>query len=351
MTRLRPKGETATLHATPPPRYSHLQRLTDGTGVFEHARFDIPRRAHGYCVDDVARALLVAVRAEEQADPIREMSETYLRFLERAIDPSGLAHNRMAVDGNWTDEPALGDWWGRTLWATGVASIQAADPSMRRDAAAVFHRAARSVPTALHTAAFAALGAGPVLLADPTDGAAQRLVERFVAMLPVHPGSAWPWPENRLRYGNGSVAEAAIVSGRALQDPAITARGLSMLSFLLGRETRSGHLSVTGTGGRGPTETEAQFDQQPIEVAAIGDACVAAFAATADPAWLDGVELAWSWFEGDNDSGVSMIDTETGAGFDGLEPDGRNLNRGAESTLAALATWQLARRFLPLSAA
>jgi hypothetical protein len=351
MTRLLPSGETAAVRRTPEPRYGHLERLTDGIGVFEHARFDIPRRAHGYCVDDVARALLVTVHAPDQTDTFREMTATYLRFLERAIAPNGLAHNRMAVDGGWTDEPALGDWWGRALWATGVASVQAADPSTRRVASVVFHRAAQPVPAALHTAAFAALGAGPVLLADPSDQAARRVLEGFAAMLPVDPSSAWPWPEDRLRYGNGSVAEAAIVTGRALQDQAIVDRGLSMLAFLLETETRSGHLSVTGTRGRGPTEREAQFDQQPIEVAAIGDACVAAFAATADPAWLDGVQLAWSWFEGDNDSGISMIDMDTGAGFDGLEPGGRNLNRGAESTLAAIATWQLARRFLPLSAA
>ncbi|MCU1472422.1 glycosyltransferase [Amnibacterium sp.] len=351
MTRLRPGGGTATPGHVDPPRYGHLQRLTDRTGVFEHARYDVPRRAHGYCVDDVARALLVTVRAPEQTDIVRGMTATYLGFLGSAVGPSGLAHNRMDVDGLWTDEASVGDWWGRTVWATGIASVHAVDPSTRRAAAAVFDRAAQRDAIALHTVAFAVLGAGPVLLAAPSHLAARRILERFAAMLPVDPGSAWPWPEDRLRYANGSVAEAVIVTGRALNDRAIVDRGLSMLRFLLQTETRSGHLSVTGTEGRGPAEVEAQFDQQPIEVAAIGDACVAAFAATGDPAFIDGVRLAWAWFEGDNDSGIPMIDLETGAGFDGLETTGRNLNRGAESTLAALATWQLARRFLSLSAA
>lgn len=351
MTRLRPGGGTAALDRPASPRYGHLERLSDSIGVFEHARYDVPRTAHGYCVDDVARALLVTAREPEQTDALRGMSSVYLRFLHDAVDPAGRAHNRRNVDGLWTDEPALGDWWGRAIWSTGVVSIHAVDHSTRDAAAAVFGRAAQRDPVALHTAAFAALGAAAVLLAASSDAAARRIVEGFAAMLPSRAGAAWPWPEERLRYGNGSVAEAAIVSGRALQDPAIVERGLMMLAFLLETETRSGRLSVTGTGGRGPADREQQFDQQPIEVAAIADACAAAFDTTEDPEWIDGIRMAWRWFEGDNDSAVPMIDFETGAGFDGLEPSGRNLNRGAESTLAALSTWQLARRLLLPSAA
>jgi hypothetical protein len=351
MTGLDPGRGTAVLDRVEPPRYHHLQRLTDRIGVLEHARYDVPRTSHGYCVDDVARALLVTVHEPEQTDALRGMSSTYLRFLQRAIDPTGLAHNHMAANGMWTDEPAMGDWWGRAVWASGVSSIHAADASTRRTAGAVFRRAARRAPICLHTGAFAALGGAAVLLAVPANRAARRLLERFAVMLPTEIDPRWPWPEDRLRYGNGSVAEAVIVTGRALGDPAIVDLGLAMLGFLLRTETRSGRLSVTGTDGRGAADREPQFDQQPIEVAAIAAACVTAFAATADPRWIDGVRIAWAWFEGDNDSGVPMVDAETGAGFDGLEPVGRNLNRGAESTSAALATWQLARRFLLPSAA
>ena len=120
--------------------------------------------------------------------------------------------------------------------------------------------------------------------------------------------------------------------------------GLGMLRFLVGVETAGGHLSVTGTGGRGPAQTAAQFDQQPIEVAAIADACARAFDITDDPSWRDAVATTWAWFMGDNDASTPMYDPESGAGFDGLEPDGRNENRGAESTLAALSTYQQARR-------
>lgn len=351
MSRLRPGGGTAALDRLDAPRYGHLQRLSDGFGVFEHARYDVPRRSHGYCVDDVARALLVTVREPEQTDALAAMTSASLRFLQSAIAPTGRAHNRRNADGLWTDEPAVGDWWGRAVWATGVVSIHAVDPSTRGAAETVFRRATQCDPVTLHTGAFAALGAAAVLRATPSDVAARRVLEVFAAMLPSEAPPGWPWPEERLRYGNGSVVEAVIVTGRALDDPPTLERGLMLLSFLLETETRAGRLSVTGTGGRGPGDRAPQFDQQPIEVAAIADACAAAFAATGDRDWLDGVRLAWAWFEGDNDTAVPMIDLETGAGFDGLEPTGRNLNRGAESTLAALSTWQLARRLLLPTAA
>ncbi|WP_375399327.1 glycosyltransferase [uncultured Amnibacterium sp.] len=326
---------------TPPtPQYAHLARLSDARGLFEHARYADPRPEHGYCTDDVARGLLATIRTSDSLRVPPHLMTTYLGFLEQAIGSQGRAHNRMSVSGTWTDEPGAGDWWGRAVWALGVASTTAPVPSVRSRAARAFDRAARQAPVHLHAAAFATLGAGPVLRARPGHGPAERIVRRFAEMVTPGDDTVWPWPEARLRYGNGSIAEATILAGVVLGDDAVRRHGLRLLRFLLDTEVRNGRLSVTGVGGRGPGEHGPQFDQQPIEVAAIADACARAFAVTGDPAWLDGIRLAWSWFEGDNDSGVPMVDLATGAGFDGLEPAGRNQNRGAESTLAALSTWQ-----------
>ena len=140
------------------------------------------------------------------------------------------------------------------------------------------------------------------------------------------------------------MAEALILAGHVLVDPVALRRGLELLDFLLTTETRDGHLSVTPVGGRGPEETGPAFDQQPIEVAALADACARAFAITGDERWSAGVELSLGWFLGDNDSSTPMVDLGTGAGYDGLEADGRNDNRGAESTLAAISTLQQAVR-------
>jgi hypothetical protein len=154
----------------------------------------------------------------------------------------------------------------------------------------------------------------------------------------------WAWPEDRMRYANGAIPDALIAAGSALHDEALVRRGLALLELLLRVDSRDGHLSVTPAAGRGPDDRPPAFDQQPIEVAAIAEACARAFAVTGDRRWVDAVSQAWAWFEGRNDIGVMMFDAETGAGFDGLTEAGRNENRGAESTLAALSTLQCALR-------
>ena len=333
------------LRSRPAP-FAHLDRMTDDRGLFEHALLDAPRAEHGYCVDDVARALLVTAREPDPTPRVAEMTETYLAFVEAAIVRDGRAHNRMNSAGAWTDVPATGDWWGRALWALGVTSVRADRPTTRKRALKAFERAARQESHDLHAIAFAAVGAAEALKVEPLLAPARRLIYRASAMIPDKGDAAWPWPESRLRYSNGAIPEALIAGGAALGDRHVVAHGLSLLAFLVANETLDGRLSVTGNEGRDPGEEGPMFDQQPIEVAAIADACARAYDVTADKRWLDGLRLAWEWFLGSNDSSTPMIDAVTGAGYDGLTAQGRNENRGAESTLAALSTFQQARRLL-----
>jgi hypothetical protein len=327
------------------PVFEHLHRLTDRRGLFEHALHGDPRPEHGYCVDDVSRALLVVCREQRPGPELKLVGRRYLDFTLAAVQPDGSCHNRMSIDGEWSDEPGLGDWWGRALWGLGVAAAKAPTQAMRARALLGFRTAARSRSPHLRGLVFAALGAGELLLSRPAELAAQELLRDAVAAIGVEPGDVtWPWPEARLSYGNGSVVQALLLAGAVLPDPAAHARGLELLDFLLRTETRDGHLSVTPVGGRGPGDVGPGFDQQPIEVAALADACALAFTLTSDPHWLDGVQLAWSWFLGDNDASTPMFDPATGAGFDGLQADGCNLNQGAESTLALLSTAQHAQR-------
>ena len=327
-----------------PPSYSHLVALMDEHGIFEHALFDVPRRGDGYCVDDVARALIVLVREPDQTPELAARAETCLAFLEDAVDVDGRVHNRMAAGGGWTDEPALGDWWGRALWALGVTAARAPTEAARSRALNAFHRAASARSPHGRAMAFATLGATDVLAAHPDDLAANALLHDGVSTIAIPRDDPWAWPEPRLRYANAVLPEALLAAGMAMDSPRVVSQGLGMLRFLVGLETTGGRLSVTGTDGRGPGQTAAQFDQQPIEVAAIADACARAFDITDDPSWRDVVTATWAWFTGDNDASTAMFDPGSGAGFDGLERDGRNENRGAESTLAALSTYQQARR-------
>lgn len=334
------------------PVFDHLCRLTDGRGLFEHARYRTPRREHGYCVDDVARGLVVTCREPAATGPVRGLVEQYLDFTLSALAPDGSCHNRMGVDGRWQDEPGTGDWWGRAVWGLGVAAARGPSAAVRARALAGFRSAARRRSGDLRAAVFAGLGAGELLLARPAEPAARALLRGCVDALPA-PGAqeGWRWPEARLRYGNGALVEVLLLAGVTLPDAASGAAGLELLDILLAVETRDGHLSVTPVEGRGPQDVGPGFDQQPIEVAALADACARAFDLTGDPRWSTAVELAWAWFTGDNDSGVVMFDERTGGGYDGLERGGRNGNQGAESTLAMLSTAQHARRIQRAAAA
>ena len=335
---------------TPPshgqqPVFDHLERLTDDRGLFEHALVAVPRREHGYCVDDVARALVVTCR-EPAPGPSARLARGYLAFVLAALEPAGTCHNRMDVDGKWRDEAAVGDWWGRALWGLGVAAATAQTPGMRARALGGFRIAAQCRSPHLRSMAFAALGAAELLRRRPGETAARLLLADSLAAIGELPDRdrSWPWPEKRLSYANASIAEALIVAGDALADAAALDRGLSLLEFLLRTQTRHGHLSVIPVGGRGCEDIGPGYDQQPIEVSALADACASAFRITHQPCWLMGISLAWAWFLGENDSSMLMFDPRTGGGYDGLERDGRNLNQGAESTLAMLATAQQARR-------
>lgn len=328
------------------PGFDHLQRLTDERGLFEHALLRDPRRDHGYCLDDVARALVVTCREPRPNTRLQRLTRQYLDFTLSAVQRDGSCHNRMSADGEWNDAPGLGDWWGRALWGLGVAAVQAPTQAMRASALLGFRAAARRRSPHRRAMAFAALGAGELLLDRPDELSARELLLDAVAAIGTGEASHdWPWPEPRLTYANGSIPEALLVAGAALPDAAAHSRGLRMLTFLLDTEIRGGHLSLTAVSGRGPGDSAARFDQQPVEAAALADACARAYMTTSDPRWLRGMGMAWAWFKGDNDNGTAMYDPATGGGFDGLQRHGRNSNQGAESTLALLSTAQQAQRF------
>ena len=186
------------------------------------------------------------------------------------------------------------------------------------------------------------------LAANPTHWPSRSLLHDTVAAIGSVPSGRWRWPEPRLAYANATLAEAAIAAGAALERDAVLERGLAMLAWLLELETQCGHLSLTGVGGRGPGDVGPQFDQQPIEAAALADACWRAYTLTGDAQWTRGIEAAAAWFSGDNDTGMRMRDDRSGGAFDGLRPDGVNLNQGAESTLALISTMQRAQSLAAL---
>jgi hypothetical protein len=198
--------------------------------------------------------------------------------------------------------------------------------------------------------AFAALGAAEVLSIRPQHPGARALLVDAVTTIGVpKEDTAWMWPAARLTYANGTFAEAVLAAGHLLDDQLLVDRGLGMLEWLIQREQVDGVMSVAPVGGADLATAYPAFDQQPIEVAALADACVRAAEVTGDQSWFSGVTAAAGWFSGINPVRVPMYNEQTGGGFDGLHSNGRNENQGAESTLAAISTLQHAHR-LRLSA-
>lgn len=337
-------GVPALRLQAPPAPFTHLTRLTDDTGLLEHARHAVARRAHGYCTDDVARGLLVVSREPDPSPALLRLAGIYLAFLTHAQDNSGAFHNRLSYDRRWTDEPGTGDWWGRALWGLGTAVARSRAPWIRQEALLAFDLGAARRSPAPHAMAFAGLGAAEVLHRYPDHaGAATLLADAAAAVGWPESDPLWSWPRRHLAYASAAHAEVVILAGAAQQDVALRAAGLRMLSWLREFQLAGGRLSVPPAAGWHRGTPRQQFDQQPIEVAAFADACASAAAATGDTGWYDGVRASIGWFLGDNDTGSVMWDPDTGGGYDGLTPHGPNLNQGAESTLALISTLQHAR--------
>jgi hypothetical protein len=338
---------SATGFLAPPPDFGHLARMTDRRGLFEHADHTTPRREHGYCTDDMARLLVVTSR-EPDPDPVVDgLAHTALRFLVNAQGETGDSHNRMDDRGAWQDHRSVDDCWGRSLWGFGTAAARSPDHSVRQTALAHFERGTEQRSPWPRAMAFAALGAAEIVTAYAERRRALSLLADAAKV--IGPGGgwsrgSWPWPEPRLSYANAALPDAMIAAGVALQRESLQDQGLEMLTWLLDQETTGGHLSVTPAGGRGPDGTRPGYDQQPIEVATLADACARASRLTANQRWRTGLTAAITWFLGANDAGTPMWDPTTGGGYDGLQATGPNLNQGAESTLALISTLQHGRR-------
>ena len=344
--------------------YHHLRRLTTPLGLFEHALGTEPRIEHGFCVDDVARALVVTSRDRRPHAAVPALAEGYLDFVLGALDPDGRMHNRRTAQGHWADTPSTDDHWGRGVWALGVASVSGMDAGCTARAEAGLRSALRARsrwPRAMSYAALGAFAACGPLAADPFGPLAREaraLIADTRALLATGrttgrtttasttertPGRTpdWPWPEPRLTYANAVLPEALMVIGQTLGDDEALDEGLTLLAWLTELQHHDGHLSVVPAGGWSPGGHPPAYPQQPIEVAALAEASARAYEITGSRRWLAAIDQCRAWFSGANDLGLPVMDPATGGGYDGLERDSVNANQGAESTLAWLATHQI----------
>jgi hypothetical protein len=327
----------------PEPSFAHLLRLTDDTGLFEHARHLLPRRERGYTTDDVARALIAVCRRVDPDPELLRASVTYAGFLDHARRPDGRFHNRLSFDRRFTDAVGSEDSQGRALWALGTAARLASQQWLREVSAEHLRHAPDLVWDSPRANAFATLGFAEALASDFADPHIAGLLQRVALRLPRPSSGSWPWPEKRLAYCNARLPEALVAAGVALGDDSMLDDGLRLLAWLVEVETSGGHFSFTPTGGWEEGEPRPGFDQQPVEAAAMADAATRAWQVTGHREWADRVAMAAEWLLGNNDKGTALYDPATGACHDGLTPQGVNSNAGAESTVSAILALQQAR--------
>jgi glycosyltransferase involved in cell wall biosynthesis len=332
----------------PKIRMNHLSRMTDSTGVFQHATFSVPNFAEGYCTDDNARAFILAVLLDELGeDPerARTLASTSAAFLQYAFDPAKKRfRNFLSFDRRWLDEQGSEDCQGRAVWALGVGVGRSPFRSFQMMAGQLFALALPALTgfSSPRAWAFGLIGiheymrrlSGDSMVSQTRDALTVRLMELFE----VHAHEDWPWFEEALSYDNARLAQALIVSGRSTGNQAVLDRGLKALRWLTELQiSEQGHFRPIGSNGfyrRGGTRSN--FDQQPVEAHAAVSACLEAYRATRDVWWYEHAQRAFDWFIGWNDLGLELYSPETGGCRDGLHIDRLNANQGAESTLAFL---------------
>jgi len=329
-------------------KLDHLSRMTDATGIFQHALFTVPNFSEGYCTDDNARAFILALlldELEEEPEHTRTLATTYAAFLNHAFDQKTRRfHNFLSFSRTWLDDPGSEDCHGRALWALGLGVGRSPYRSFQALAGQLFAQALPAVNefTSPRAWAFTLIGIHEYLRRLSGDRQVQQLRETLTARLMdlfqkvAQPD--WPWFEEILAYDNAKLAQALILSGHATGQAKVFACGLETLRWLtLMQTSESGYFRPIGSNGFYPRGgTRANFDQQPIEAHSMVSACLEAYRATSDPWWYEQAQHAFEWFLGWNDLGLELYSSTTGGCYDALHVDRLNSNQGAESTLAFL---------------
>lgn len=345
-------------------KLDHLKRMTDDTGILQHAIYNVPNYREGYCTDDNARAFILCNRIEAYFPGMRisevdMLATRYLAFIAAAFDEStGRFRNFMNHERRWLEPFGSEDSHGRAVWAVGMGASQSADSGRRRLSAQLFENSISAVTqfTSPRAWAFVLLGIHEYELAKssmPKARAIRELLnEKLLNLWQDCSAPDWPWFESNVTYENARLCQALIVTGAAIPDARSLEIGLSSLAWLCEQHRlHDGNFQPTGTNGFHHRNGErAVFDQQPVEAQAMVSACVEAFRASGQRIWLDEACRAFDWFLGANELGIPLHDAKSGGCRDGLHCDRANENQGAESTLAFLiAATEIAAAKRPIS--
>ena len=335
-------------YTLPPIQLDHILRMSDSTGIYQHAIFNVPNFHEGYCIDDNARAFILCNLLNELGghcanERLDQLSTSYLAFIAAAFNAStGHFRNFMSFGRQWLEDSGSEDSHARALWALGNGVGRSCNEGHRKLSALLFERGLTSVESfsSPRAWAFALLGIHEYLRrsSGTTQITAMRkvLTDKLVTLWKSCATEVWPWFEPSATYDNARLCQALLLSGQWMPNPEAFEIGIQSLRWLTSiQKAQAGHFRPIGSNGFYEREgARADFDQQPVEVNAMVAACLEAFRATQDPTWKREAQRAFEWFLGRNDLGLSLYDSTTGGCSDGLHADRVNENQGAESSLA-----------------
>lgn len=329
----------------PPFLLDHVQRLTDDTGIIQHAKYGIPNLKEGYCLDDNARALLMVLMTyKRNKHPLAlKLSPTYLSYINYMQNDDGAFRNFLSFSRNFLDEVGSEDSFGRAIWSLGYLLGNAPNDAYYQTGREIFFDAAPNFTKlkSIRSIANTIVGICHYLKSNPSDeGMAQTLrilAYRLIADYDTHQSSHWRWFEALLAYDNAFLPLALLHAAEFLNDERVNEVALESMQFLEEITLRDGYLSIIGNENWYKKDGEQSvFAQQPLDALAMVLMFHQAFRLTKDQAYIPKLYTCFMWFLGENDLRVSLYDFETKGCCDGLESYGVNRNQGAESTLAYL---------------
>jgi glycosyltransferase involved in cell wall biosynthesis len=330
----------------PPFSLVHIERLTDDTGIIQHAKFGIPNLKEGYCLDDNARALLMVLMAYRQKKNVLalKLSPIYLSYIQYMQNKDGTFRNFLSFSRNFLDTVGSEDCFGRAVWALGYLLSNAPNDAYCQSGKLIFFNASPNFEKlqSIRGIANTMIGISYYLKVNMDDesmkGRLRRLAYNLVHHYEEHSSPEWKWFEPSLAYDNGMLPLALLHSAEILNDDKITSVAMETMDFLTKITIRDGYLSSIGNENwhkKGDGEP-SMFAQQPVDTLAMVLMFHQAFHLTKDKEYLNKLFTSFMWFLGENDLRINLYDFETMGCCDGLESYGVNRNQGAESSLAYL---------------
>ncbi len=338
------KPEQYTIDAEMLPTFTldYIKRLTDDTGIVQHAKYGIPNLKEGYCMDDNARALMMALMAYDQfkSKEALDLLPIYLSFIQYMQCENGDFRNFLSFRREYLDKEGTDDSFGRTLWALGYMVCNSPNNSYKEFATELFFNSIQHVDKLNHLRGYAnsIIGISLYLRSNHNDELKNKVIEisdKLVYAYQNNRHDNWCWFEEKLTYDNAILPMALLYAYEVTDKYLYKEVGFEALSFLDNETMDKGYYSPIGNESWFFRDKEKSvYDQQAIETMAAVMMYYQAFNVSGDVVYIKKMFQSYLWFLGENALRIPLYDHETNGCCDGLTPVGLNRNQGAESTLA-----------------